>query len=139
MKVAKKPAVRCQSMWQWKAQTRATMVSEAFYRRLGPGALIWIVRLEAIDKVSISIYLDGVPAYRSPRSPVGSATVPARQGGGALHHLKVVAMHVNRVATRIIVVDYHLHYVIVVHDLSVRVFPINITIGSCAPYAQSSV
>lgn len=126
-------------MWQWKAQTRAAMVSKAFLHQMGPGALIWIVRLEAIDEVSLSIHLDGVPTHRSLRSPMSSATVRARLGGGALHQLKVVAVHMDWVATRIIVVDYHLHYVIVVQDLCVRVLSIDIAVGSCASYAQSSV
>ena len=145
MMVAKKPATRCQSIWQWKAQARARngQYDEdllASRSEIGGGrGLIWIVCSEAIGEVSSSIDLHHVAANGCFGCSVGSSAVWTRVGRGALYHLEVVPVSVDRMATGVVVVDDYFDYVVMVHDGGVCRVAIDGGIGGLLARAQDCV
>lgn len=85
--------MRCQSIWQWNAQTRAEFRSvRVLGTDLRAGVLIWIVRYEAKSYVTTRIYLDDVTAYGSGWRVYRCSTVDTGVDCGALYYLEVVAV-----------------------------------------------
>ena len=111
MKVAKKPATRCQSMWQWNAQTRIGSWSakgSVDAHQLGDfETLIWVVRYKAKGHVTPRVDFNDVATYRRCWGVDGFSTVDAGVGGGALHYLEVVAVYMQGMAAAVEVVDHY--------------------------------
>ena len=90
MMVAKKPAMRCQSMWQCMAQTRARKVSlrddycERKYIDWGRERLIWIVCSEAVDEVAAFVDFHDIAADGGGRRIFGLAAVGTYVDAGTL-------------------------------------------------------